>query len=67
MDMMSNTLLRPDKRINTIGDLIDWLSTFDRNWSISVMSRDGVARYDTHIDMSSVSTVLTSDGEEVEW
>lgn len=58
----------PEKQqIRTIGDLINFLSTFPPNWSIAVPDRNGICREEIFVEISSISTVLTSKGEEVEW
>lgn len=67
MDMMMNRRIRPPRRINTFGELADWLATFPRNWSIAVWGADSVVREDIHINESSISTILEADGDEVEW
>ncbi len=51
----------------TIGDLIDYLKQFPKDWTIAVPDYDGVIRYDTFVHSTNISTCLISKGEEVEW
>lgn len=51
---------------DTIGDLVDYLSQFPRDWSISIHDWKGDIRRHHRLEDHHIATVLTSYGEIVE-
>jgi hypothetical protein len=58
---------RPSEPISTYGGLVDFLSLFPREHRIAVGDASGEPRTDIMVEVSSISTVLSSEGEEIIW
>lgn len=58
---------RPKHRVKTFGELVDFLSQFPREWSIGAYDAHGVPRKNLIVESTSISTLLSSEGEEIDF
>ena len=58
---------RPEKPINNFGDLVDFLSKFPRDHTVSILGTDGMARENVFIQRTGMSTILMADGDPIEF
>lgn len=55
------------KKVNTIAELIEFLKQFPPHLPVAVNDNFGIPREDVFIEETSISSVLTSTGDEIIW